>query len=109
MDTCPICRASLNGATTCRRCRADLQKVQEAALRGQALMGAAMRSLAEGDLAGAEQWLGRARAVHATSAVRTLRQVMDAACRRGEEDSVESVPAMSVMRDGSRSCPGEWV
>ena len=118
MDACPICRASLNGATTCRRCRADLQKVQEAALRGQALMGAAMRSLAEGDLAGADQWLGRARAVHATPAVRTLRQVMDAACdrgrlalesARGEEDSVESVCVGAALdpRSASKADPSD--
>ena len=46
-----MCRASLNGASTCRRCRADLQKVQEIERRGQALAGAAMLALAEGDLA----------------------------------------------------------
>ena len=44
-----MCRASLNGASTCRRCRADLQKVQEIEQRGQALAGAAMLGLAEGD------------------------------------------------------------
>ena len=72
METCPVCRASLNGATTCRRCRADLQKVMEVEQRGQALAGAAMLSLAEGDLAAAVQWLARARAVHATPTVRSL-------------------------------------
>ena len=48
METCPVCRASLNGASTCRRCRADLQKVQEVERRGQALAGAAMRPLPKG-------------------------------------------------------------
>ena len=71
-----MCRANLNGASTCRRCRADLQKVQEVARRGQALVGAAMQCLAEGDLAAGSKWLDRARVVHATPAVRILRRLM---------------------------------
>jgi hypothetical protein len=76
METCPICRANLNGANACRRCRADLQKVQEIEQLGEALAGAAMLSLAKGDLANAEQWLRRARAVHATLAVRLLTKLL---------------------------------
>ena len=76
METCPVCRATLNDAGACRRCRADLQKVQEVERRGQALVGAAMRSLAEGDLAVGAIWLGRARVVHATPVVRVLRRLM---------------------------------
>ncbi len=75
MEACPVCRASLNGASTCRRCRAELRKVQEVERRGEALVGAAMLSLAEGELAVAEL-LGRARAVHATPAVRILRRLV---------------------------------
>ena len=76
MEACPVCRASLNGASTCRRCRAELQKVQEVERRGQALVGAAMLSLVEGDLAVAEELLDRAHAVHATPAVRVLRRLV---------------------------------
>jgi hypothetical protein len=72
METCPICRATLNGASACRRCRADLQQVQEIERRGQTLAGAAMRALAEQDLDTAEQWLRRARAIHVTPAVQAL-------------------------------------
>ena len=72
MENCPICRANLNGASVCRRCRADLQKVQEVEQLGQALAGAAMLSLTVGDVAAARQWLRRARAIHATPAVRAL-------------------------------------
>jgi hypothetical protein len=46
VDICPVCRASLNGTNTCRRCRADLSKVQEIERRGQSLVGAAMLSVA---------------------------------------------------------------
>ncbi len=79
MDACPICRASLNGATTCRRCRADLDKVQALQRRGQALAMAALRALVEGDSTNAALWLERARRVHATPAVRALRALVDAA------------------------------
>jgi hypothetical protein len=49
MKHCPICRASLNGAGTCRRCRADLAKVQEVEIQGRQLAGAALHSLALGE------------------------------------------------------------
>jgi hypothetical protein len=92
METCPVCRASLTGASTCRRCRADLQKVQEIERRGQALVGVAMLSLAEGDLAAARQWLGRARVVHATPAVRVLRRLMAGLQVLGEEAGADHPP-----------------
>ena len=41
VKVCPICRASLNGAATCRRCRADLAMVQAVERRGRTLTGAA--------------------------------------------------------------------
>ena len=72
MEVCPVCRASLHGASTCRRCRADLSKVQEIEHRGQRLAGVAMLVLTKGDPAVAAHWLGRARMVHATPAVRIL-------------------------------------
>ena len=71
-----MCRASLNGASTCRRCRADLQKVQEIERRGRALAGAAMLALAEGNNAAATHSLDRAWVVHASPIVRALRRLM---------------------------------
>ena len=79
MQACPICRASLNGASVCRRCRADLGKVQEVEHRGRMLVLTAMRMLVEGDAYGAARWLGRARSVHAVPAVRILERLMIAA------------------------------
>ena len=76
MEACPVCRASLNGASTCRRCRADLQKVQEIERRGQTLVGAAMLALAEGDVVAVTHWLDCAQVVHATPAVRALRRLV---------------------------------
>ena len=76
MEACPICRASLSGASTCRRCRADLQRVQQVERYGQRLVGRAMVSLAEGDVGEAKLWLRAARAVHATPIVRALEQLL---------------------------------
>ena len=39
MERCPLCRAALHGADTCRRCRADLRTAQEVERDGQALFG----------------------------------------------------------------------
>ena len=75
MQACPICRASLNGASVCRRCRAELGKVREIEQRGRMLAVTAVRMLVEGDAGSAVRWLGRARFVHATPAVRTLEQL----------------------------------
>jgi hypothetical protein len=86
VDACPICRARLNGATTCRRCRADLAAVQALEQRGQALTVAALHALMQGDSAATALWLGRARWVHATPATRVVQQLVEAAGRRAEAD-----------------------
>lgn len=78
MQACPICRASLNGASVCRRCRADLGKVLEVEQRGRMLAVAALRALVEGDTGGVAQWVARARAVHATPVVRLLKRLAEA-------------------------------
>jgi hypothetical protein len=75
MERCPICRAALNGTTTCRRCRADLQQVQQVAELAEALAGAAMLSLVQGHAAEARHLLARARLLHATPSTRALWQV----------------------------------
>jgi hypothetical protein len=79
MQACPICRASLNGASVCRRCRAELGKVQKIEQRGRMLAITAMRMLVEGDAGSAVRWIERARFVHVTPAVETFEQLMTAA------------------------------
>lgn len=93
MQVCPICRASLNGARVCRRCRADLGTVQEIEQRGRILAVTALRMLGEGDSAGAAQWIGRARAVHASTAVRALERFVRAPepTRHGPAEDVDEV------------------
>jgi hypothetical protein len=72
MMYCPICRALLNGADTCRRCRTELKQVQDVERQGRELVGAAMHLLALGDTAAAMRLLRRARIVHAVPEVRLL-------------------------------------
>jgi hypothetical protein len=61
--------------------------VQEIERRGQALAGAAMLALADGDNTAGAHWLDRARAVHASPTVRALRRLM--AGLRLPHDTVE--------------------
>jgi hypothetical protein len=79
MDVCPICRASLNGAVTCRRCRADLTAVEAVERRGRALAVAAVRALVQGDTADAALWLRAARRMHATPMVRLVETLLNIA------------------------------
>jgi predicted amidophosphoribosyltransferase len=72
MKHCPICRALLNGADTCRRCRAQLKQVIDAERRGRELAGAAMHRLALGDTLEAARLLRRACATQATPELRIL-------------------------------------
>ena len=74
MKHCPICRAVLSGAATCRRCRADLKEAIEAERRAQQLAGAAMHRLALGDTLKAVRLLRRACANQARPELRILLQ-----------------------------------
>jgi hypothetical protein len=72
MERCPICRALLNGASTCRRCHAELAQVQKVTELASDLAGAAMLCLARGHTAEANRLLARARLLHATPEVLAL-------------------------------------
>jgi hypothetical protein len=72
MERCPLCRAGLNGAQTCRRCKAELGSAIRAEREGRALVGAAMRCVALGDEAAAEGLLRRAVMLHGAPEVVAL-------------------------------------
>ncbi len=76
MERCPLCRATLNGAETCRRCKAELQAVQRVKRKSEALAGAAMHCLALGNTAASRRLLRLALDLHATPEVRTLWQLV---------------------------------
>ena len=78
MERCPICRAMLNGAETCRRCRAELQTVIRVEREGRMLVGAAIHSLSLGDAGTAQPLLRRALTVHAAPETRILCQLVTA-------------------------------
>jgi hypothetical protein len=82
MMHCPICRAVLNGADTCRRCRTELKRVQDVERRGRELVGAAMHLLALGNTDAAMRLLRRAHVVHATHEVRLLSTIVTTAAHR---------------------------
>ncbi len=84
MDRCPLCRAALNGADTCRRCRAELKTVQDVERDGDALLDAAMHRLAVDDTEAAERLLRRALALHAAPEILALWRAVRASRRELE-------------------------
>jgi hypothetical protein len=87
MERCPLCRATLNGAETCRRCRAELHSAIRAAQEGRRLAGAAMHCLSRDDAATAAHLLRRALAVHAAPDVRALSRLVVALLRQSGIDA----------------------
>ncbi len=86
MDRCPLCRAALNGAETCRRCRAELRTAQQVEREGQALADAAMHCLSLGDADVAAQLLRRALVLHAAPHTRALWRIVAATSRQGGDE-----------------------
>jgi hypothetical protein len=74
---CPLCRATLNGAETCRRCKAELASVQAVDRDSQAVAGAAMYRLTRGEMAASRQLLRRALDLHATPEINALWRLTD--------------------------------
>jgi hypothetical protein len=95
MMHCPICRALLNGAYTCRRCRTELKRVQDVERKGRELAGAAMHLLALGNTAKAMRLLRRACIVHATPEVRLLSAMVSGSARRGPGGAGRSAAALA--------------
>jgi predicted amidophosphoribosyltransferase len=76
MLQCPLCRAVLNGADTCRRCRAQLKQALELERQAGQIAGEAIHALALGKTAVALRLLGRAKLVHATPEIRLLARIL---------------------------------
>ena len=82
MDRCPLCRAMLNGAETCRRCRAELGTAQQVERTSQALVGAAVHCMALDDAEAAKPLLRRALVLHATPEAGALWKLVTTPSRR---------------------------
>ena len=78
MERCPLCRATLNGAETCRRCRAELHSAIRVVQEGRRLAGAAIHYLSRDEVGTAAYLLRRALAVHAAPEVRALWRLVTA-------------------------------
>jgi hypothetical protein len=89
MERCPLCRALLKGADTCRRCKAELSTVRRVEGESQALTSAAMHQLAWGDIAASRRLLRRAMDLHAAPEVEALWELVAGGARdHGEESAL---------------------
>jgi hypothetical protein len=76
MERCPICRATLNGAETCRRCRAELGSVIRTERMAEQLRTMAMHRFMSGDPDTAGRLLKRSLLLHRTPAALSLQRLI---------------------------------
>src|ERR1700737_3921933 len=100
MERCPLCRAALHGADTCRRGRADLRTAQEVERDGQALVGGAIPPLGLDNAEMTERLLRRALTLHATPEVRALLRLVTASSRQSR--CGDDGPASGVVSSASK-------
>ena len=93
----------LNGADTCRRCRAQLKQALELERQAGQIAAAAMHALALGKTAVALRLLGRAHVVHATPEVRLLARILVSQIRSVSE--AQRAVHDGVIDDGAKNYP----
>lgn len=76
MERCPICRATLNGTETCRRCRAELGSVLRTERMAEELRTMAMHRLVSGDHETAGHLLRRSLLLHRTPETFILQRLL---------------------------------
>ena len=103
MLQCPLCRALLNGADTCRRCRAQLKQALELERQAGQIAGGAMHALALGKTAVALRLLGRALVVHATPEMRLLARILATQIASGSE--VQRTVHHDIIDDCAKKYP----
>jgi methylphosphotriester-DNA--protein-cysteine methyltransferase len=103
VERCPICRATLNGAETCRRCRAELRQAQGIEQLASALVGAAMLAIVQGHKDETRRLLARARLLHATPVVQALWRLTTLGSMRQVSRSTSEARAPELARLSSRS------
>lgn len=93
LDQCPVCRARLDGAGPCRRCRAELDAVRRIADESAALAGAGLYRLAAGDRAAALRLIRRASVLRTASDLVWILAALaggeESAGERGDRDSID--------------------
>jgi len=76
MERCPICRATLNGAETCRRCRAELGSAIRTERMAEQLRTMAMHRFMSGNPDAAGRLLRRSLLLHRTPATLSLQRLI---------------------------------
>ena len=76
MERCPICRATLNGAETCRRCRTKLGSAIRIERMAEKLRTMAMHRFMSGDPHAAGRLLKRSALLHRTPATLSLQRLI---------------------------------
>jgi hypothetical protein len=110
LDQCPICRARLDGAGPCRRCRAELGAIRRIANESAALAGAGLHRLAAGDRAAALRLIRRARVLRAAPDLAWILSALGG----GEGPAGVAIPMRSkgvALTVGELSCdrqPDAW-
>ena len=93
LDQCPICRARLDGAGPCRRCRAELDAICRIADESAALAGAGLHRLAAGDRAAALRLIRRASVLRTASDLAWILSALageeESASARGDPDPID--------------------
>ena len=94
LDQCPICRARLDGAGPCRRCRAELDSVRRIADESAALAGAGLHQLAAGDHVAALHLIRRAKVLRTASDLAWILSALAgaeaSAGARGDPDPIDT-------------------
>ena len=96
LDQCPICRARLDGAGPCRRCRAELDAIRRIADESAELAGAGLHRLAAGDRAAALRLIRRASVLRTASDLAWILSALaggeEAAGARGDPAPLDRAP-----------------
>ena len=93
LDQCPICRARLDGAGPCRRCRAELDAIRRIAEESTALAGAGLHRLAAGDRTAALRLIRRASVLRTASDLAWILSALaggeESASAHGDPDPID--------------------
>lgn len=75
MERCPVCRASFNGETSCRRCRADLSALLRIEREAEILVRQAARFWASGETRAAAEAAGKSLTLKGAELARVIRSL----------------------------------
>jgi hypothetical protein len=95
MEYCPICRARLNAAPVCRRCKAELSHAQAVEEKGKNIHGMAVMQLLEGNIDAALSLFRRANFLCRTNETVDLCNSIKILSKSGKPDLKPSHPIIT--------------